>query len=384
MAYDFIVIGATGIQGKIASKDLLQSGYSVLMAGRNKSSVEPILRRYKRSGFACLDLHETKNISAVIRKSDADIVVNCADSQFNIEILEACLKTNLHYLDLGADNDDLNGEQFRMHNAFKKKGRIALTGCGSSPGITSIMAAYAAAKMDTIRKIDAGFAWNSNKDTFVVPYSISTIVREFTMKAPMIKNGRKVDAEPLSIIIRHTLPGVGKQISQNILHQEIYTFYRSFKEKGIKDIIYYCAFPESSFNTLMTLINLGLCMEEHVVNNGKEMMFVDVIGDKLKELKMPPGYTEKEDLWMTMYGKKDGQDKKIEMVCSASTLKGWEDATCNVDTGMPISIMAQMIKKGIITERGSVAPENAVPTAHFFAELAKRKMIVYENRKRIN
>ena len=53
-------------------------------------------------------------------------------------------------------------------------------------------------------------------------------------------------------------------------------------------------------------------------------------------------------------------------------------------TGMPASIMAQMIKKELINEYGSFAPEAIVPPAPFFKELKKRNMILYENGKKIN
>ena len=72
------------------------------------------------------------------------------------------------------------------------------------------------------------------------------------------------------------------------------------------------------------------------------------------------------------------------MICHVPTLPGWEDAGCNIDTGMPASIMAQMIKKEIINDRGSFAPEGVVPPIPFFEELRKRKMIVLENGKIIN
>ncbi len=62
----------------------------------------------------------------------------------------------------------------------------------------------------------------------------------------------------------------------------------------------------------------------------------------------------------------------------------WEDATCNVDTGMPASIMAQMVKNNTILERGVFAPEFVIPHQPFFAELAKRKIYVYENGAKIN
>ena len=72
------------------------------------------------------------------------------------------------------------------------------------------------------------------------------------------------------------------------------------------------------------------------------------------------------------------------MECLVSTLKGWEDDYANVDTGMPISIMSQMIKKGIIEDKGSFSPEAVVPPNPFFEEIRKRNMIVFENGKIIN
>ena len=61
-----------------------------------------------------------------------------------------------------------------------------------------------------------------------------------------------------------------------------------------------------------------------------------------------------------------------------------EEAGCNIDTGMPASIMAQMILKKVITKPGSYSPEDIVPPAAFFKELRKRKLLVYENGKVIN
>lgn len=72
------------------------------------------------------------------------------------------------------------------------------------------------------------------------------------------------------------------------------------------------------------------------------------------------------------------------MECIVNPLPGWEDAGCNIDTGMPASIIAQMIKDGRIEKRGSFAPGPVVPCKEFFKELRKRKMIVYQNGRVIN
>jgi len=85
MRYDFVVIGATGMQGKIVTKDLLKSNYSVLLCGRDKSRIEDTLRRNKNTAFAYLDLRDKSKSISTIKNSGAKIVINCADGDWNLE-----------------------------------------------------------------------------------------------------------------------------------------------------------------------------------------------------------------------------------------------------------------------------------------------------------
>jgi saccharopine dehydrogenase-like NADP-dependent oxidoreductase len=72
------------------------------------------------------------------------------------------------------------------------------------------------------------------------------------------------------------------------------------------------------------------------------------------------------------------------MECFTNTLKGWESAGCNIDTGIPASIIAQMIRKGEINSFGSFAPEIIVPPNLFFRKLKEKKMRVFMNNNPIN
>jgi len=84
MKFDFVVIGATGIQGRIASMDLLQNGYSVLLCGRDKKRIEFILKKYKRTKFKYLELRNFNDIVKILKESGSKIVLNCG---FNISLL---------------------------------------------------------------------------------------------------------------------------------------------------------------------------------------------------------------------------------------------------------------------------------------------------------
>ena len=125
--------------------------------------------------------------------------------------------------------------------------------------------------------------------------------------------------------------------------------------------------------------------DKHAVNFGK----IDILPDEflaqlLKRMKHPRGYKEWENIWVPIKGSHQRRRKCIMMECIVPPLKGWEDAGCNIDTGFPASIIAQMIKSGDINKVGSFAPEGVVPEKLFFKELRKKKMRVYENGKIIN
>jgi len=383
MVFDFVVVGATGMQGRIVSRHLLKAGYSVLMCGRDEKRINHYLKEYKKSKFKYLDLENYKDIVETIKNSKSNIVINCAEGDWNFQVLKACTEAGVNSLDLGSEIP-MTRKQFGLHNELVKKELIHITGCGSVPGIGNVMLAYASDEFDSIKDIQVGFSWNSNIKEFVVPFSIGSIVEEFTEPATNIKGGHFTKIRPMSSLIEDKDKFVGEEEEFFVRHPETYTFYKYFKHKGVKNIKFYAGFPPHSFKMIDAIIKLGLSSEKPINFRGRKIKPIEFLTEVLKDLKIPKGYTEKEDLWVKIYGKYKGKNKKVMMQCVVPTLKDWEFAGCNIDTGMPASIMAQMIKNNIITKKGSFAPEACVPPIPFFKELAKNKMIVLKNGRRIN
>ncbi|MEK6844194.1 MAG: saccharopine dehydrogenase C-terminal domain-containing protein [Nanoarchaeota archaeon] len=384
MKFDFVVLGATGLQGRIVSKDLLENGYSVLLCGRNKSRAEYLLNKYKKTGFQYFDAKDTGKIASIVKSSGANVVVNCVEGDWNLGALESCIKANAHSLDLGSDIG-MTKKQLQLHSVLKDKNLVHITGCGSIPGVCNVMFRYASKKFDVINKVDLGFDWDSNIKKFVVPFSIQSIIEEFVNPALIVKHGKFVKINPLDSVKYCYTRAVGKQKCFNESnHPECYTFFHYYDSMGLKDVKTYAGFPNHSFEKIMSMIELGFGGTEEIDFNGAKIVPVEFLTEMLKNLPIPVGYKETENLWVNIDGKKDGKAKSIKMECIVPTLKGWEDAGCNIDTGMPASIMAQMVKNNVITERGSFAPEAIIPHQIFFQELKKRKMNVYENGKIIN
>mgnify|MGYP001578958572 CR=1 FL=1 len=383
MKYDFVVLGGTGLQGRIVARDLMENKYSVLLCGRNKSRIDHILKKYKKSGFKYVDLKDVDSTADVIKESGANVVINCAEEDWDLNALRACVKAGVHNIDLGSEIP-MTRDQFRMHGLLKSKELIHITGCGSVPGIGNVMLRHAAEKLDSIKEIDVGYAWTSNIKKFVVPFSIPTILNEFKSPATNVERGKVVRIIPMTTIKDYYDEYVGEEKLFSVRHPETYTFYHYFKDKGLETVRFYAEFPPHSFQKIMDIIELGLDSDQEKIIRGTKITPIEFMTEVLKDIKIPKGYKEKEDLWLTITGSVKGKKKIIKMNCIAPTLKGWEEAGCNIDTGMPASIMAQMVKTGIVKEKGVFAPEAVIPPQPFFKELKKRSMKVYENGQLIN
>ncbi|NCO11335.1 hypothetical protein CO038_02950 [Candidatus Pacearchaeota archaeon CG_4_9_14_0_2_um_filter_39_13] len=382
MKYDFIVFGGTGQQGKICSRDLLESGYSVMIAGRNKNAVKKLLKN-KKTGFTHINLSDNEEIINAITNSGAEVVVNCAELVFNVPIMRACLKTKKSLTDLGG-LQYVTKEQFKLNKDFKNSNILCLTGCGSTPGLLNVVVKHAIENFDKINTIELGFAWDSNIKKFVIPYSMHSIFDEFTQHPVTYHNGKFLKEDRIVCKGTKDFKEVGKQTVYCIVHSEVYSFAKYFRKYGLKNVHYMAGFPEHSAKVIQLLLDLGFSLDKEIEVDGVKFRIVDFTDKVLGRLNIPKGYRETENLWAEINGTKNGKTKKMKVDCIIKTVKGWEDAGSNIDTGRTISIMSQMIKNDLIKEKGVFAPEAVIPHKLFIKELGKREMYVYLDNKRIN
>ncbi len=379
MSYDFLVFGASGMQGRIVSRDLLESGHTVFMADLYPEKAQQLSRRFNHSNVSEVDLRDYPQILAMLYSAEPNVVINCAEGNWNPDVYRACLEYGVHVIDLGSDIPATK-EQLALNDKFRKTDLTAITGCGSTPGINNIMLYYAVTnEFDEVDTVAAGFAWDSNIKKFVVPFSIESIIEEFTEPAPVISNGQWENRTPMQNVETRTFRAIGEQVSFPVRHPETYTFERYYKHKGLKNVTFYAGFPDHSRIVIEHYIDSGLGKKELQTIGDITVRPIDFLTNILRNIVQPAGYTETENLWVSVEGTRGNKRKQLLMECIVPTLPGWEEAGCNVDTGFPASIIAQMIKEGDITGRGSFAPGPVVPYDKFFPALNKREMKIYIN-----
>lgn len=384
MKFDYLVIGSSGLQGRIVTRDLLESGYKVYCADLYREGSEKNLSNHPGTPFSFIDLRKYQEFKDFVRGVSADVVINCAEGDWNHDVYRVCLEEKRHVIDLGSDIP-VTKSQIAMSKAFKDAGLVAITGCGSTPGINNIMLKHAVQFFKEIDTIELGFAWDSNVKKFAVPFSIESIIEELTDPAPVLEHGQWLEKNPKDTEIVREIREIGAQKCYLVRHPETYTFSEDYKDYNIQNIRFYAGFPEHSLEVLRKIIELGLGAKDLLSFEKTEIRPVDALSRVLTRLPKPDNYTEKENLWVEVSGKdKDDAIKIVRMECIVSTLPGWTDDGCNIDTGLPASIIAQMISDGRITVRGSFAPDMAVPTEEFFKELKKKGLTVFQDGSAIN
>lgn len=369
------------MQGNIVSRDLLESGYSVYMADLHPEKAQALAKRFPDSNVSEVDLQEYPQILATLFAAEAPVVVNCAEGDWNLAVYKACLEYGAHCIDLGSDIP-MTEDQLKLHKKFENAGLVAITGCGSTPGINNVMLYYAVTNaLDTLDTIEAGFAWDSNIKKFVIPFSIESIIEEFTDPAPVIIKSKWEKRVPTHYKEERDFKLIGRQIHFPVRHPETYTFFRYYQRRGLQNVIFYAGFPDHSRTVIEHYIDSGLGEWEPREIMGTMIRPIEFLSRILHDMVRPPGYTETENLWVLAKGMKGNKATQVLMECLVPTLPGWEEAGCNIDTAFPASIIAQMIKEGVITSPGSFAPGPVVPYDKFFPALAKRQMKIYMNGK---
>lgn len=374
----FVVLGGYGIIGEVVVLDLFRrcKDCEIVIAGRNLSKAKKYADSFKSKRVRAVELNISDVKSTAILLKGADVVVNCLQYYFNIEVMNACLKAKTNYVDLGG-LFHLTKKQLRLNNKFAKIDKIAIIGCGSTPGITNVMAAYGGKFLDNVKSIDMTFAdrnYLEYKRKFVLPYSFKTILDEFMKSPAVLKNGKLIfvkAGEGEKIYDFGKEYGMIKGVYS--LHSELATLPEFFKKKGIKSCEFRTTFDEDFRNKINSLIETGLVSEETIEINGEEPKISDVTGKIMNRLTMKEGdkVEDKEILRVNF------NNNQLIMDAVAKSTSGISAGVW--DTAVPCSIISQMIAFGKIKKRGVFAPEKVVEPIEFFEELAKRKIVILKN-----
>ena len=185
------------------------------------------------------------------------------------------------------------------------------------------------------------------------------------------RNGGFVEIAPLGEPEEVTFPApVGRRVTGTTLHSEVATLPRAFP--GVEDVTFKISFEPGFVEKFRLLSAIGLASTEPVEVDGVMVRPRDVLAALGRRLPQAEGTDDVECLRVVLEGTKDGAPATAvaESVVEPST--DLETGGGGLDTGVPPSVVAQMIASGEVKGPGMFAPEEIVDPDLFFGHLATR------------
>ena len=376
------VIGA-GAQGSVIAKILAEDPEidKVVLGDINTQLLQRVAKKIDSSKLSTerVDAGNLDDLARVLK--GADVVVNATLTYFNSPIFHSALKHGANYVDFAEDWPlrETFLENLKTSDKWKKAGLTAVKSQGITPGVTNVLARYAADRLDKVEEIHIKSGWRNPSKEKMVPtwspgWSVETALLEWTTKSIVYENGEYKRYPPFSGVETHTFPEpMGPQTLCWVEHDEVVTL-PNFIGKGVK----YVDIKMSPDIIAGILANIGLAGTEPIEVKGVKVKPLDVMVkltkpaiEEFEEMEETPEFHKLsgEEVYscnaVQVIGEKAG--KKVEQYVYLNTLisdmREWlrRYGTTNGWVPIPGAATAKMLATEEIQAKGVIAPECLEP-----------------------
>ena len=376
-----VVLGA-GLMGKEVARDLVasQEVEQVFLADVSIDATNEFVATLNTDKVKVvqLDAECDKDLREVMKRGD--VVVNALFYAFNERVARAAIDVGVHAVDLGGHIGGITETILQLDEEAASKGVTLIPDLGVAPGMINILAGYGASKLDEVEsiKLFVGGIPTEPKPPlhYTRVFSLDGMFDHYTEPSKMIQKGMLGEVESLTGIEPIYFDEFGV-LEAFYTSGGISTLYKTFP--NVKTLEYKTIRYKGHAEKFKLLADLGFLDKTNTVDvGGQEVNVREVTREALKK-KLNLG--KKADavlLRAIIAGEKSEEQNtyEYEMVVR-------KDLEKNVTamaraTAYTISVVAQMIGAGMITNRGVFAPETVVPGREFIEEMAKRGVVIKE------
>lgn len=354
-----MIIGAGGVGGVVAHKCAQASEVfsEIVLASRTEEKCRKIAAQLPRPiRTAQVDADNIDETARLLEREKPEMVINVALPYQDLSIMEACLKTGVHYLDTANYEPPETAKfeykwQWDYQDRFRDAGLMALLGSGFDPGVTNVFTAYAAKHhFDEIHELDIIDAnAGDHGQPFATNFNPEINIREVTAKGRYWENGQWVETDPLSLNQTYDFPaGIGPKKIYLMYHEELESLTRHFP--SIQQARFWMTFSDNYLKHLEVLQNVGMTRIDPVSFNGTEIIPLQFLKALLPDpASLGPLTKGKTCIGNLMKGVKDGKEKSIYIynVCDhEECYREVQSQAISYTTGVPAMIGAMMMVTG--------------------------------------
>ena len=299
-----------------------------------------------------IDANKTEEVVKEIKKINATLVVNLALPYQNLSIMEACLNTQVHYLDTANYEPPNEAKysykwQWEYNEKFKDKGIFALLGCGFDPGVTGVYTAYASKHyFDVIEELEildcnAG----DHGHPFATNFNPEINIREITQKGKYFENNKWVETEPLSIMKEFKFPEIGIKEAYLMYHEELESITKHFPT--IKKASFWMTFSKSYLQHLEVLENIGITAINPIKHKGEDIIPIEFLKTLLPDpASLAKNYTGKICIGCKIKGYKNEKETELLIYNVSDHKKCYDEVqsqAISYTTGIPALLGTHLI-----------------------------------------
>jgi len=251
------VLGAAGTIAPAIVADLVLSPEitALTLLDRDGDRVREVAARHGGGLAQAATVDAADRQALALALEGHQVLLNAASYRVNPAAMDAALAADCSYVDLGGLYH-VARDQYRLHDAFEERGLVAVLGCGAGPGKTNVMAAAAAAKLDSVvsvRCASAGLDLDP-PDGLSTPYALETLVDELTLEPVVARGGEAVPIAPLTPGGEIAFPQpIGRRPTLFTLHSEVLTLPGTL---GAADCDFRLALAPAVHDALLELLAL--------------------------------------------------------------------------------------------------------------------------------
>lgn len=231
---NLMIYGANGYTGRLVVEEAINKGLTPILAGRSKS----IITLAEEKGLETKIFELTSIDTIVDAISNIDVLANCAGpfSQTAEPMMQACLQTQTHYIDITGEIS-IYELGFSKDKVARDAGIVICPGVGFDVIPTDCLASYLKERMPDATHLSLGFAMKGSKAS----KGTAKTGAEGMANGGKIREDGKLKKVPLAFKEREIDYGFGPVNTITIPWGDVYTAYHS---TGIPNIEVY--YPQSS------------------------------------------------------------------------------------------------------------------------------------------
>ena len=220
-----------------------------------------------------LDADNVKATVEIIKQTNPFVVLNLALPYQDLNIMDACLITNTHYIDTANYEpiDEAKFEyswQWNYKEKFEKKGLMALLGSGFDPGVTNVYTAYTKKHLlDNIASLDILDCNDGDHGyPFATNFNPEINIREVTAASKHWENNKWEIGPALTNKVSFNFPEIGSKNMYLMYHEELESLTKHFPE--IKKARFWMTFGDTYLKHIEVLQNIGMTSINPVNHKG--------------------------------------------------------------------------------------------------------------------